>query len=338
MGSIPASDNVFPILRFDEVAAPSTPPSGEVHLYAKSDGLLYWKDDAGTEYPVGAAALTLDDISDVNAPTPTDGDVLTWDSTPGEWKPVAPSGGSLALDDLTDVATSGASTDDVLTYNGSSWAPAAPSGGGGAGVYAPDCKGYVAQTYTSTNALAITIPAQASGTRILLAVGTRSDDVTSVTCTNVTWTEVKGWNSSTTTYLSIYVGVVSGGSSGTTITVNVGGTNYVFATAVFLGDALTPTTGADASYTGTVATGRRAPLTIATSPGDIFAMAYTTSDASSPISAMETSSPSFLVPDQLQDGLCGLHLRVGMAGADHVTGWYDGGNGTAVVVGLVAIS
>lgn len=214
--------------------------------------------------------------------------------------------------------------------------PADPGGGGGGG--AIDCKGWVAQTYSSTNALAITIAAQAAGTRILVAVGTRNNDVTSLSCTNVTWTEVKGWASGTSTYLSIYVGVVAGGSSGTTITVNVGGTNYVFATAVFLGDALTPTTGADASYTGTVATGRRLPLTIATTPGDLFAMAYTTSDASSPISQMETSSPSLWVPDQLQDGLCGLHLRVGMAGGDHVSGWYDGGNGTTVVVGLVGIS
>ena len=54
MATIPASENVFPIIRLDEVAAPSTPPAGEAHLYAKSDGYLYWKDDAGTEHePAG---------------------------------------------------------------------------------------------------------------------------------------------------------------------------------------------------------------------------------------------------------------------------------------------
>jgi hypothetical protein len=36
-------------LRFVEGAAPATPPSGHVHLYAKSDGRMYSKDDAGTE-------------------------------------------------------------------------------------------------------------------------------------------------------------------------------------------------------------------------------------------------------------------------------------------------
>lgn len=36
-------------LRFVEGAAPATPPSGHVHLYAKTDGRMYSKDDAGVE-------------------------------------------------------------------------------------------------------------------------------------------------------------------------------------------------------------------------------------------------------------------------------------------------
>lgn len=42
-------------LDYAEVAAPSTPSSGKVRLYAKSDGLLYSKDDAGTETAVSGA-------------------------------------------------------------------------------------------------------------------------------------------------------------------------------------------------------------------------------------------------------------------------------------------
>lgn len=72
MGTIPASENVFPLLRMAEVAAPSTPPSGEAHLYVKSDGLLYWKDDAGTEYAIntdasGGLAAHLADTSAAHA-------------------------------------------------------------------------------------------------------------------------------------------------------------------------------------------------------------------------------------------------------------------------------
>jgi len=313
MATRPASENPFPEVLLNEVAAPSSAPSGKVRLYAKSDGLLYSKDDAGTEAPLGG------DISSHTGDTTDAHDASAISAVTSGYTNSTGDDVQEVLDDF----------DAAIT--------AAAGGGGGGGVGAIDCKGWVAPSYSSTNAFAITIPAQASGTRILLAVGTRSNDVTSVTCTNVTWSEVKGWNSSTNTYLSIYVGVATG-TTGTTITVNVGGTNYVFATAVFLGDALTPTTGADASFTGTASTNRRLPLSIATTPGDIVVMAYTTSDASSPITAMELSCPFFIVPDQLQDGLCGLHLVVGMAAADHVSGWYDGGNGTAIVVGLVGVS
>lgn len=39
----------FDQMRLDEVAAPGTPASGKVYLYAKSDGKVYIKDDAGLE-------------------------------------------------------------------------------------------------------------------------------------------------------------------------------------------------------------------------------------------------------------------------------------------------
>lgn len=36
-----------------EISAPSTPPSNRAFVYIKSDGLMYWKDDAGTERSAG---------------------------------------------------------------------------------------------------------------------------------------------------------------------------------------------------------------------------------------------------------------------------------------------
>lgn len=45
------------------------------------------------EFGGGGSVAELDDIGDVNAPSPTDGDLLTWDSTPGEWVASAPTGG-----------------------------------------------------------------------------------------------------------------------------------------------------------------------------------------------------------------------------------------------------
>jgi hypothetical protein len=48
-----------------EIAAPSTPASGKVVFYAKSDGLLYSKDDAGTETVVTGAGTTTEEVQDI---------------------------------------------------------------------------------------------------------------------------------------------------------------------------------------------------------------------------------------------------------------------------------
>ena len=40
-------------LNFAEVTPPATPPAGKVVIYAKSDGLIYSKDDVGTEAALG---------------------------------------------------------------------------------------------------------------------------------------------------------------------------------------------------------------------------------------------------------------------------------------------
>lgn len=48
-----ASDNVFPKLICAEGAAPATPSANTVVVYAKADGKMYSKDDAGTETALG---------------------------------------------------------------------------------------------------------------------------------------------------------------------------------------------------------------------------------------------------------------------------------------------
>jgi hypothetical protein len=50
-----ASDNQFPKLIVAEVAAPATPASGLGYLYEKTDGALYFKNDAGTETNLSTA-------------------------------------------------------------------------------------------------------------------------------------------------------------------------------------------------------------------------------------------------------------------------------------------
>ena len=69
MGTIPASENEYPEVLFAEGAAPATPGTGLVKAYAKADGLLYSKDDAGAETALGAAAHIADtgDAHDASA-------------------------------------------------------------------------------------------------------------------------------------------------------------------------------------------------------------------------------------------------------------------------------
>lgn len=55
------------------------------------------------------------------------GNTYAWDGA--AWDQVNSAAAALALDDLTDVATAGEASGDVLTYNGSGWVPQAPSGG-----------------------------------------------------------------------------------------------------------------------------------------------------------------------------------------------------------------
>jgi hypothetical protein len=70
---------------FNEEAAPSTPSAGTVAIYAKSDGRIYSKDDAGTEFgPFDAAGgaggplLIVDDLA-----LHADGDEFDDDQLPG---------------------------------------------------------------------------------------------------------------------------------------------------------------------------------------------------------------------------------------------------------------
>lgn len=68
-----------------EMTAPSTPASGKVALYAKSDGLLYSKDDAGTETVVTGGSGGGGGSGDVVGPaSATSNALVRFDSTTGK--------------------------------------------------------------------------------------------------------------------------------------------------------------------------------------------------------------------------------------------------------------
>lgn len=80
---------------------------------------------AGPAGPPGPAG-PIDILTDVDTSTtpPADGQVLGWDQTTGQWKPVTPvAGGARYLDELldVDVSTVPAVAGDHLSFDGVGW-------------------------------------------------------------------------------------------------------------------------------------------------------------------------------------------------------------------------
>lgn len=83
------------MITYKEETAPSTPPTGYVRMYAKTDGKVYMKDDAGVETELAGTAAILKTLADAKGDifvatadnvvdrlaVGTDGTVLTADST-----------------------------------------------------------------------------------------------------------------------------------------------------------------------------------------------------------------------------------------------------------------
>lgn len=67
---------------------------------------------------LAGGVTTLDGLTDVNAPTPSNNDVLTWDSTPGEWVAAAGGGGGGYTPGGTDVALADGGTGASLVDPG----------------------------------------------------------------------------------------------------------------------------------------------------------------------------------------------------------------------------
>lgn len=108
---------VIESIRLKESAAAATPAAGYFSIYAKTDGKLYTKNDAGTEVEVGAGTMT--------NPMTTQGDLIVGGAsgTPGR------------------LAKGTAS--QVLTMNSEATAPEWKDASGGGGTVPPAVKVYM---------------------------------------------------------------------------------------------------------------------------------------------------------------------------------------------------
>jgi len=100
------------------------PEDGVFAWVQDEDTLFYYAGNSSpgtwTAYTTGAGAVALNDLTDVDVPAPTDGQVLTYDTdSPIGWKAQDPVTGATTLDGLTDVDTTGVQDGDELIYESS---------------------------------------------------------------------------------------------------------------------------------------------------------------------------------------------------------------------------
>jgi hypothetical protein len=77
----------------------------------------------------GGGATSLDQLTDVSVPTPTNGQALVYNNTSSQWEAqtISSGGGATDLDGLTDVTIASPSANQVLRYSGTSWSNASLS-------------------------------------------------------------------------------------------------------------------------------------------------------------------------------------------------------------------
>lgn len=238
MANLKVSEQAYPSTRYTEAAAPATPATGEVIIYAKADGNLYQKDDAGTETALAGAAGSVatdaiwDAKGDLAAGTGANtaskltvganDTVLMADSgqsTGLKWvasqTPSTQAFGDSAAEGTADTYARGDHKHAMPADPGSSYAAPLLSGGG-------------AGFNSSTTSLGVTTNASAIGDNLVALVMSTGRGCNSITQTNVTWTQRYTGNGNSQ-WFEVWTGVVAGGAAGTTATFAFTGANKVSA-------------------------------------------------------------------------------------------------------------
>lgn len=245
-----------------------------------------------------------------------------------------------AITDIVDLPTAETDTALVLAPDGAGGVEfrAETGGGGGTPTGISLTKLYV-QAANQGTSLSVTISAAASGQRLIVCVSSYNRDVNTPTCTNVTFTEVLAANFSTGAYLSVYVGVVAGGSSGTSIAITATGSDWIIADVYEVADALTPTAGSSATLTDTDASSksRTAIGNVSASAGDFYIIAAAQNSGSGGFGVIQSNQPG--IDTGPRGGNDALTSRIGRATSSKITGFYTGGtSGGDMAAGIVIVS
>ena len=100
--------------------APASPEVGDLWFNSSNARTYVYYDSSWVEVGASGGVATLDDIGNVTAPSPSNGDLIQWNGT--AWVNVASSTvGATNLDGLTDVTITSATNGQILVYNGTNW-------------------------------------------------------------------------------------------------------------------------------------------------------------------------------------------------------------------------
>jgi hypothetical protein len=286
--ALEAQNNPFTSVLMVEAADPEAigdadPAAGQRRLVVGTDHLLYLLDDSGVKHAVGGGIAN---------PLSTDS---LWDAA-----------GDLVQGTGANTAAklSAGAAGKVLTSNGAAAALTweTPSSGGTAATPTPvQMVNYPASSATS--GASITIAAAASGHRLVLGIGLLNRAVTGVSSTNTTWTLVKAKVQSGI-HIEVWVGVVAGGSSGTTITVTSGSTDWLNAQVIEIADTLTPTLGNNSDTSNSAANADNAHTTnsIVTSAGQVVVGMYGSANGAGNDAAFTGANSALFVSAPLWPG------------------------------------
>lgn len=214
-----------------------------------------------------------------------------------------------------------------------------PGGSGGVAVAPELVKKYTPNATNGTSA-ALTLTAHTSGHRMIVVVSSYARDVNTVVCTNVTFTEVGATNFSTGVYMSVYVGVIAGGSSGTTLTVSCTGSNWIVTDVYIVSDTLTPTAGVSATLTDTsaAAVAGAAIGPIAPAIGSFYIIGAAQADGTSGFAAITMNAGDGIAVKITPAANSGLCSAIGRTCAANVYGYTtngsSGGDFAAIIVAV----
>jgi hypothetical protein len=89
--------------------------------YNNSTGTFTYTPPDLSSYLTNITGQSIENLSDVNAMTPTDGQVLTWDNTNSRWDAVTPTSSYSDASVDTHLNTSTAANNEVLSWNGTDY-------------------------------------------------------------------------------------------------------------------------------------------------------------------------------------------------------------------------